>query len=505
MAKQEAPKVQPEKPARAQKAPDSSKTPADTAEKPVTTRGRFIDFAPKRKSAPKISPAKPPVAKISIPDEEEIELSTPKAPESKFSRESAPEIPKAPDEPEDTPLEKPEKSPETPLKRARKPFKLKGAVIDFIRPKHAETAPEAVVEHISAEGQVEDPETGETATVSVERTTVRRSRHHLTAGDIIVARPKRRETLAPAYTDEEIDDFATARATNSSVKSARAAGTTRARAAFDDDLPPVDESDLAIALAGFVDGDDQGLSNPVPTDDLSREAADFADEIDALDELSSDDDGGNDIDKELEKALELDDDTDDFLKPPKPLFEDGDTPKTAGDALKAMKEQETAKTAAAERVSDQDFASGRGINYDPLVKDAERAEEIARKEAEKAEKARIAKAKAEAPDGNMYTLGGRSPFLTSVHVEKRPLSQYAPASNMTSLETLANTPVKNTYRAKMKKLLENDAAEIHRQTLIVSTPDDAGRSHSTALIIAIILTVLLGAGVGALVYLVFFQ
>ena len=55
----------------------------------------------------------------------------------------------------------------------------------------------------------------------------------------------------------------------------------------------------------------------------------------------------------------------------------------------------------------------------------------------------------------------------------------------------------------MKKQLADDAKEIHRQTMVMSTPE--AKSHNTALIVGIALTILLGAGVGALVYLVFFQ
>ena len=51
--------------------------------------------------------------------------------------------------------------------------------------------------------------------------------------------------------------------------------------------------------------------------------------------------------------------------------------------------------------------------------------------------------------------------------------------------------------------LADDAKEIHRQTMIMATPEP--KSHRTIFIIAIILTILLGAGVGAVIYLVFFQ
>ncbi len=480
MTKQEAPEVEPVK-------------------KPVQSRGHFIDFAPKRARRATPVPA-------SIPDPVEEPISEPDSlilddfvdpgfseePNSinEFPDEITPEIPEETSEvpekaskgeasktSEETP-----KTPEKPARRARKPLINTSGIFDFIRPKTAKKAPEAVVEQISV--------------ASVSASTPRSSLRQLTVADVI--RPKRAKR--PQITPEEVagftDDIEIPATTPEEIADFSALEE-------DDNLPPVNEDDLAIALAGFADEPDSpGLSAPVPTDDLSREAADFAEEIDALDELATGD--GNKIDDELAEALDLE--TKEFVAEPKPLFNRPKPP---------VKPVATVTTVAAvtsvepeiienERVSDQDFASGgRGINYDPLVKDAERAEEEARKRAEEKEKARIAKAKAEAPDGNMYTLGGRSPFLTSVHVEKRPLSQYVP-SNMTSLETMAETPVKNVYRAKLKKTLEDDAKEIHRQTLIVSPPMDS-KTRSTALVFAILLTVLLGAGVGALVYLVFFQ
>ena len=444
MTKQEAPEVKPVK-------------------KPVESRGRFIDFAPKRPK--KHNPIEKPEELIEI---EELEETT----EKTEAPEKSVELSKAPEE-----------TPEEPAKRSRKPLINTSGIFDFIRPKATkkplEESPEEVPE--------ESPETvvEQVSITSISASTPRVSRH-LTVADVI--RPKRAHK--PQVTAEEVADFA-----DDVKKEKEPVATPEEIADFsdfkDDDLPPIDENDLAIALAGFADEPDSpGLSAPVPTDDLSREAADFAEEIDALDELATGD--GDKIDDELAKALEIE--TEDFVSEPKPLFEKR-TKESANSTAKAPIENE--------HVADQDFASGRGINYDPLVKDAEKAEEKARKRAEEKEKARIAKAKAEAPDGNMYTLGGRSPFLTSVHVEKRPLSQYVP-SNMTSLETMANTPVKNTYRAKIKKALEDDAKEIHRQTLIVSAPVDS-KTRSTALVFAIILTVLLGAGIGALVYLVFFQ
>lgn len=182
-----------------------------------------------------------------------------------------------------------------------------------------------------------------------------------------------------------------------------------------DDEPLMDDDELSLALAGFADGDESlGL-----TDNLSREASDLEDELNALDEL-------DDISDDLEAEIA------DFVEEPKPIFEN----------------------------------------------------------------------KKDAPDANRFSLGGRSPFLASVKVEKRPLSGAIPEEEIEPVKK--ETPLKNTYRAKIKQVLKSDdKAVVRRETTIVSTPET--RSNGIALAFAIILTIILGALIGAVVYLVFFQ
>ena len=125
---------------------------------------------------------------------------------------------------------------------------------------------------------------------------------------------------------------------------------------------------------------------------------------------------------------------------------------------------------------------------------------------EKAGKAEKSK-KADAPDANRFTLGGRSPFLTSVKVEKRPLSGLVPDEDVQPIKKEIKTPLKNAYRAKIKQVLKSDKTDekevVHRETTIVATPNTP--VHNLSLAFAILLTIILGGLIGAVVYLVFFQ
>lgn len=117
------------------------------------------------------------------------------------------------------------------------------------------------------------------------------------------------------------------------------------------------------------------------------------------------------------------------------------------------------------------------------------------------------KKKPDAPDANKFSLGGRSPFLSSVKVEKRPLSGIVSDEEVQPIKKEAKTPLKNAYRAKIKQVLKSDKTDnktvTHRETTIVSTPNTP--AHNISLAFAILLTVILGGLIGAVVYLVFFQ
>lgn len=110
---------------------------------------------------------------------------------------------------------------------------------------------------------------------------------------------------------------------------------------------------------------------------------------------------------------------------------------------------------------------------------------------------------AKAPDNNKYALGGQSPFfLKSVNVEKRPLSGSIGSKTAPSEGTLyqrpASTPVggKNVYDRK-----EARKAMPTKPTVIIP----ASRRSRAPLIFLLILTVVLGAAMGAFIYLCFFQ
>lgn len=234
---------------------------------------------------------------------------------------------------------------------------------------------------------------------------------------------------------------------------------------------------------------------------------DFDAELDSLEELSSDDFAGDDIDAIEAEIAATAAETNDFVKAPKPLFEDPLV------KLSKARERHNSAVQAAE---------------------AERFREEAIAEAEEQAK--------RSPYAALYS-SDRSPFLTSVSVEKRPLSASAASASATSASAFAKsaakpaatfTPkptkpslfnsAKTAFHAgpatkpakmvkaaplpapgsnRMQRQLDADAKEIHRQTMRMSIPE--AKSHKTALLIAIILTVILGAGVGAIIYLIFFQ
>ena len=267
------------------------------------------------------------------------------------------------------------------------------------------------------------------------------------------------------------------------------------------DEPLMSDADLAAALAGFADATPVEESyNPAALGDDNYDSTsdddsttDFASELDAFDELSDDILAGQSIGDDIDRIeAEIEAEANDFVKEPKPLFED-----PLVKISKAREEREHEKEAA----------------------------EAARFKAEVKEQAREAAKRS--PYAALYsTTNGRSPFLTSVNVEKRPLSASASASELSNLakskkakptsssSLLASSRskderfstlalLKNSYRNRMKKQLEDDAKVIHRETMIISAPEVKG--HNIALIIGILLTILLGAGVGLVVYLVFFQ
>ncbi len=119
------------------------------------------------------------------------------------------------------------------------------------------------------------------------------------------------------------------------------------------------------------------------------------------------------------------------------------------------------------------------------------------------------------PDANRYALGGQSPFLKSVNVEKRPLSGEGAHLNTSkklsngaageATQSSAKVSRKNVYPKKSTpeksntKSARRDAPS--RPTVIVPS----SHRSKAPLFFLIIITVILGAAVGAAAYLCFFQ
>lgn len=119
------------------------------------------------------------------------------------------------------------------------------------------------------------------------------------------------------------------------------------------------------------------------------------------------------------------------------------------------------------------------------------------------------------PDANRYALGGQSPFLKSVNVEKRPLSGEgshlggaSKAASNSSIEAPAKpakAPRKNIYpkksTAKEPSAKEAKRSAPNRPTVIVPS----SHRSKAPLFFLIVITIILGAAVGAAAYLCFFQ
>lgn len=108
-------------------------------------------------------------------------------------------------------------------------------------------------------------------------------------------------------------------------------------------------------------------------------------------------------------------------------------------------------------------------------------------------------------DNNRYALGGQSPFLKSVNVEKRPLSDNsAPGYTKIERPVVEEKPTKSSRKnvyAKKKTKSEAHQEMPQRPTVIVP----ASRRSKVPLFFLILFTIILGAVVGAAAYLCFFQ
>ena len=101
------------------------------------------------------------------------------------------------------------------------------------------------------------------------------------------------------------------------------------------------------------------------------------------------------------------------------------------------------------------------------------------------------KQKSDAPDGNSYSLGGKSPFLSSYNIEKRPLGDKIKEKKVEEI------PKKNIYKRE-----ETVKKSKKSPTVIIDEPK---KSSGLSTFIIILLTIILGAAVGAGVYFLFFK
>lgn len=99
-----------------------------------------------------------------------------------------------------------------------------------------------------------------------------------------------------------------------------------------------------------------------------------------------------------------------------------------------------------------------------------------------------------------------SPFIASVNVDKRPLSSRRIVTEEDYISSAPTTIREEDFHGEIK-----NAYTTRREHRDLQDPREKLRGHeekkpiSPSFIIAIVLTILLGAGVGAFIYLVFFQ
>lgn len=115
------------------------------------------------------------------------------------------------------------------------------------------------------------------------------------------------------------------------------------------------------------------------------------------------------------------------------------------------------------------------------------------------------------PDNNRYALGGESPFLKSVNVEKRPLSnspqKFNPKVERSAAARVAETPKPSAKTSRKNHYAKKSAAPAPHQELPVrpTVIVPSNRRSKAPLVFLILITIILGAAVGAAVYLCFFQ
>lgn len=426
------------KPASSKSAAKSTPVKSAPAEKPpVKSRGMFIDFAPGRARA-RVDALNEQLSKQKSPDELPARRPTPDRPIDR------PPVPRPP--------------------RSRVPVKRKVGITSGNMP-HMET-PTRVVKQTTIVTTADNmPEIGESRRNL--RVAPRRPTPITRSGAVVMP-----SAPGAGYTGSH---------RNSDKDDARRSSNIGEDGFFKDSSPLMSDADLAIALAGFADDSEDDVA-PL-TDNLSREAAEFAEEIDALTVA----DALEDLEeKEQEKEME------DFVSEPKTLFDGSDSEDADSAETDATASDATASGAAAKSSS-----SKKNTIYRSLY-DREKSPFLASVTVEKRPLSGAAPATEVMISGGEIVGGRLAKQAEVAQKEKKPLKFVRSARSGQSPEY---RPVRATKNVYAKRHEAPESSEKPHDTIII-TPED--KSRNIGLVIAILLTIILGAGVGALVYLIFF-
>ncbi len=241
----------------------------------------------------------------------------------------------------------------------------------------------------------------------------------------------------------------------------------------EEELADPTEEELAAVLAGFTDDPTESSTKPesLPDDEIS----DYEEELAALEEY---DEISDSILNDDQKSA-----VDDFVSEPKPLFGVSAADPLVEQSIHRKKPEIKKPTT---------YIDGSLIRED---------EEPAKP----------------AVEPYRQILGGRSPFLNSVSVEKRPLSDHLP-------EQKQSVPDKLSYREKLRKNIHNrdnsvatpfnsggktSSSVFHTNQSasrsVVSVPENKKSHSKLSIAVIVLITLILGAITGALIYLAFLQ
>lgn len=462
----------------------------------MAKRGQIMDFAPNRRRAPLVSheavsemptnatPRKrlfigdiKPVRRARRPQVEAPRMDAPEVqvetPDSGVDEIVEKPVENSSDEPIEMPVEMPTEPPlETPVEKPRH----RGLRMDFIKRVSAVIKP----------AREKDMDEGEDISEDVPEEPIREETEVETEVPEEAENPETQtETRRPVVMDVS---------SVSRVDIRREPAVEVADDVADDDLPPQNEDELNAILAGFADSD-----APDMTDNLSKEVADFEEELDAL--------------EDLEEAAA------DFVSEPKPLFVTSGADPLVEQSIHRKKpeinEPTTYIDGSAVREDDDVEIENNGKMIDDFVETPPPKPPV---------------------EPYRQILGGKSPFLNSVTVEKRPLSGYTSESSMTEGQnTLEHSSEKlsekRTFSKFVRKTSKNDDISSKKEDNSpennkhkyerrdeqpshfssrfsepsISIPSNKPKGLSLPLVLAIILTLILGAGAGAFIYLVFLQ